>query len=152
MVNVAVMKGRITLFALAPLASLTACTASDAELVSAYDGIGADEVITLGGTEPFWGAEINGSELTYSTPDNIDGTLTTVERFAGNGGLSFSGELNGAALNATVTPGTCSDGMSDFSYPFTATMMLGDRLLQGCGHTDKQPVTGQESSAGEAQQ
>lgn len=149
MVNVASMKGRIILFALAPFAFLAGCTASDNELVSAYDGIGPEEVISLGGTEPFWGATIAGTELTYSTPDNPDGSVTSVERFAGNGGLSFSGTLDGAALNATVTPGECSDGMSDFTYPFTATIMLGDALLEGCAHTDKQPKTGEETSGQE---
>ena len=147
MVNVALMKGPISLCAIAPCACLAACTAPDSELVSAYDGIGPEEVISLGGTEPFWGATITGSELNYTTPENLDGTIASVERFAGNGGLSFSGTLDGKALNATVTPGACSDGMSDFTYPFTATVMLGDALLEGCAHTDKQPKTGEESSS-----
>lgn len=149
MVNVARMKGRIILFALAPFACLAGCTASDSELVSAYDGIGPEEVISLGGSEPFWSAAVAGTELTFSTPDNPDGSVISVERFAGNGGLSFSGTLDGAALNAVVTPGDCSDGMSDFTYPFTATIMLGDRLLEGCAHTDKQPKTGEETSGQE---
>jgi uncharacterized membrane protein len=146
MVNGKGMRGRFTKCALVPCGLLAACAQSDAELVTAYDGIGSDEVITLGGNEPFWGAEVAGSELTYTTPDMPDGIRANVERFAGNGGLSFSGTLDGDPLNVTITPGECDDGMSDFSYPFTASLLLGETLLEGCAHTDKQPRTGQESS------
>lgn len=131
------------------LASLAgACSGGSGETagdVSAYDGIAGDEVITALGTEPFWGAQIVGSTMTYSTPDNIDGTEIEVSRFAGNGGLGFSGKLDGAPLQLAVTPGDCSDQMSDRIYPFTVTLNIGEAQLGGCGYTDKQPFEGEET-------
>ena len=145
MVNVTAMKLNTTCMAVFVAAfSLAGCTESDAEIVTAFDGIAPREVVTLSGTEPFWNATIQGAELTYTTPDNMDGTTTQVTRFAGNGGLSFAGTLDGQELSALVTPGECSDGMSEAVYPFTATVQLGDALLTGCAYTDRQPRSNPE--------
>lgn len=107
-----------------------------------FTAIGADEIISFNGTEPFWGGTVRGSELTYSTPENIDGTTIPVERFTGQGGLGFSGELEGRDFDLLITQGECSDGMSDRTYPYVATLKLGDELREGCAHTDKQPFSG----------
>lgn len=124
---------------------LAACTSPDAEMVESYDGINEGDVISLGGTEPFWAITIEREAMVYSTPDIPDGIGAQVERFAGNGGVSFSGELEGEALTAMVTPGECNDGMSDRSYPFTATIQWGDSVLEGCGHTEQHPFIGEEA-------
>lgn len=113
--------------------------------VAAYNGIAADETITLVGNEPFWNMVIDGHTLTYTTPENMAGSVASVTRFAGNNGLGFSGTLEGEALQVAVTPGTCSDTMSDRSYPFTATVTLGDLSLTGCGYTDAQPFVDETS-------
>ncbi|TMM46720.1 COG3650 family protein [Qipengyuania marisflavi] len=107
-----------------------------------YDGIGADETLHFTGTEPFWGGEIVGTSARYNTPENIDGTRFMVKRFAGNNGVSFSGQLDGARFDLIATPGECSDGMSDRSYPFVVTLMIGKDRREGCGYTDAQPFTG----------
>ena len=104
-----------------------------------FSDITEDEVITLLGTEPFWNMVIEGDQLTYSTPDNIDGEVIAVDRFSGNNGLGFSGRLQAGALEIAVTPGQCSDGMSDWTFPYTATVTIGDQTLFGCGHTARQP-------------
>jgi uncharacterized membrane protein len=134
--------------AAAMLIVMAACT-DKTEAVStetaAYDGIGDDEVITLTGTEPFWGIKIEGASATYSNPENIEGTAFEVSRFAGNSGLGFNGRLDGETVDVTVTPGECSDGMSDRTFPFTATVKLGESTLQGCGYTSAQPFTGDEA-------
>ena len=114
----------------------------DAESTEAYDGIGPDETLHLTGTEPFWGGEVRGSSMTYTTPENPEGTEIAIERFAGRGGLSFSGSLDGAALEMTATPLPCSDGMSDRTYPFTVTLKLGQELRNGCGWTEREPFEG----------
>ncbi len=119
-------------------------TVPDAESSEAYDGIGEDETLRFSGTEPFWGGTVTGTSLTYTTPDNPDGARITVERFAGRGGLSFSGSLEGAAFEMMVTPLACSDGMSDRTYPFTVTLKLGEELRNGCGWTDRQRFEGPE--------
>lgn len=109
-----------------------------------YAGIGEEEVLHFTGTEPFWGGEVSGGTLTYSTPENIDGTQIAVERFAGRNGLSFSGTLEGAQFVMAVTPGECSDGMSDRTYPFTVTLQVRGEQRQGCAWTDAQSFTGPE--------
>ncbi|KHK89989.1 COG3650 family protein [Novosphingobium malaysiense] len=109
-----------------------------------FDAIAADEAIKFTGTEPFWGGEVADGKMTYTTPENAEGTVVPVSRFAGRGGLSFSGELGGQPLTLAVTPGTCSDGMSDRSYPFVVTLRLGGDLRNGCGWTQAKPWRGSE--------
>lgn len=110
-----------------------------------FDGIAPEEVVNLVGTEPFWALTIDGAQGRWTTPDNQDGTAIALTRFAGNNGLGYSGELDGKPFTATLTPGACSDGMSDRSFPFVATIALGGETLQGCGYTDRQPYTGGEA-------
>ncbi len=105
-----------------------------------FSEISPNEVISLTGTEPFWGGVIANGTFTYRTAENPDDNNIEVEAFAGRGGLSFSGELNGDALDLTITPGTCSDGMSDVTYPFTATLRIGNKSSSGCGWSDDQPA------------
>ena len=94
------------------------------------------------GTEPFWNLKVDGGEGLWTTPDNQPGTQFPVTRFAGNNGLGFSGTLDGKAITATLTPGECSDGMSDRRFPFVATIALDGATLRGCGYTESQPFTG----------
>lgn len=134
--------------ALAPLLAAASCGGETGNPkpgdVPVFDGIGESEVITALGNEPFWSARIEGGRLTYSTPDNIEGTAIAVTRFAGNGGLGISGTIDGAALQLALTPGACSDGMSDRTYPYGATLAIGDTTLSGCAYTDAQPFAGEE--------
>lgn len=118
---------------------LTACQQGSGENVPGgsdddqpYSGIADNAVLKLIGTEPFWNATIDGDAMIWQTPENIDGVTVPVERFAGRGGLSFSTDLNGAAMDIAVTPGECSDGMSDRTYPFTATVQIGREQRNGC--------------------
>jgi len=107
-----------------------------------YDGIAEDEPVRFTGTEPFWAGEVSARTLTYKTPDDPSGQVIEVERFAGRGGVSFGGKLEGTDFALAVTPSTCSDGMSDRSYPFTVTLRIGEETRSGCGWTDRQPFTG----------
>ena len=114
----------------------------DANSRKPFAGIGADEVIRFTGTEPFWGGEVKGETLTYTTIDNPKGDAIAVKRFAGRNGLGVSGQLQGAAFDMTITPGACSDGMSDRSYPFTVTLLVGQETRNGCAWSDKHPFSG----------
>jgi uncharacterized membrane protein len=128
---------------------LAGCSQADGidESGAIYDGIAPDAAISLNGTEPFWAIEIAPGEgagytARYSTPEDVEGRSFVLERFAGNNGLGFSGKLDGAPVQIAITPGECSDGMSDRTYPFTATVALGDESLFGCAHTDSAPFEG----------
>lgn len=109
-----------------------------------FAAIGKEETIRILGTEPFWSGEIAHGMLTWSTPDNIDGQRLPVTRFAGRGGLSFSGELDSRPLDIAITPASCSDGMSDRTYPYVATVTLGDQQLNGCGWSETEGYSGGE--------
>lgn len=131
---------------LAILAMAAACTPAQTDGIDPdgkpFDAVAADETITLVGTEPFWSLEAQGGTGIWSTPENQPGTQIAITRFSGNGGMGLSGTLDGKSLTATITPGTCSDGMSDRVFPFVATIALGAETLQGCGYTTSQPFTG----------
>lgn len=107
-----------------------------------FAAIGAGETIRFTGTEPLWGGTVTGGKLVYSTPENQQGEAIAVRRFAGNNGLGFSGVRGGAPFDMTITPGACSDGMSDRTYPFTVTLKLGEEQRNGCAWTDRTPFTG----------
>lgn len=125
---------------------LVACNQEDRPgEVETFDAISDDEVITLLGTEPFWSMEIKQGVMLYTTPENLEGEAATVARFAGNNGLGMTGELNGAAIAIAITPGRCSDAMSDRTYPYYATVTMGSEQFNGCGYTDQQPFTGEAS-------
>ncbi len=108
-----------------------------------FSAVAPDETITLTGTEPFWGMTIADGAANYANPDHPEGYDFAVTRFAGNNGLGFSGTLDGAAVTIALTPGQCSDGMSDRTYPFVATIAMGEETLRGCGYTSSQPFTGE---------
>lgn len=107
-----------------------------------WNGIAASETVHFVGTEPFWGGQVTSSRMTYTTPQNDEGETVPITRFAGRGGVSFSGKLSGGAATLAVTPSACSDGMSDARYPFTVTLQIGEETRQGCGWTDRSPRTG----------
>ncbi|MCB2047856.1 MAG: hypothetical protein KDE32_06460 [Novosphingobium sp.] len=100
-----------------------------------FAGISTDETIHFTGTEPFWGGKMQGDEFVYTTPENPEGTAIAVKRFNGRAGLGLSGQLDGKSFDLTVTQGKCSDGMSDRTYPFTATLLVGGETRMGCAWT-----------------
>jgi uncharacterized membrane protein len=89
--------------------------------------------LRLVGTEPFWGAAIEGRCVTYSTPEDIKGTRVWTRWTAANGSQSFAGALGGMPFRLTVreSPG-CSDGMSDRRYPMAATLTVAGEQRRGC--------------------
>lgn len=138
--------GRI-LLPLAAALSLAACHSAQAPQSAEgdtadrqpYAGIAATETVRFTGTEPFWGGQVAGGMLIYTTPENLDDDAMAVKRFAGRGGVSWSGTHAGARFVLAVTPGRCSDGMSDRTYPFTATLEVSAEQRRGCAWTDRQP-------------
>lgn len=139
---------------LLPLLLLAACnphggardatTPGDGGKARAFAGIAAGETLRFIGTEPFWGGSVTGTELTYTTPENQEGTQIEVRRFAGNNGLGFTGTLGGGPFDMAVAEAPCSDGMSDRTYPFTVTLNVGAETRSGCGWTEGRRFTGPE--------
>ena len=85
------------------------------------------------GTEPFWGARIEGRCVTYSHPDDQAGTRVWTRYSRAADGDSWSGALNGRpfVLRARAQP-NCSDGMSDRRYPYAVDLLVGGEKRQGC--------------------
>jgi len=90
------------------------------------------------GTEPFWSIKTTEGTIVYSTPELpygvrlIAGSGYSRNELKGQESASFSAKLNGEVLVLRIEKGTCSDGMSDTVYPFTATLRIGTRTEKGC--------------------
>ncbi len=127
--------------------SLTACQPGNQAIgddaAETFSAIGENETVRFLGNEPFWGGEVSGTALKYTTPENPEGIVIETARRAGLGGISWSGQLGNDTLMLAVSELGCSDGMSDRIYPFTATLQLGSQdVRQGCAWTKSKPFTG----------
>lgn len=83
------------------------------------------------GTEPFWSVEIRPQELVLAGVDRPE------VRFA-NPSTSIDGETAVVAaegLTVTLKAATCSDGMSDRTYPLEAEVKAGAEVLKGCAQS-----------------
>ena len=121
---------------------------SDGSAAPIFDEIGVSEMVYAAGNEPFWSIEAAGSELSYKTPETPNGSVISVERFSGNSGLGLSGNFEGEEMYLMITRGTCDDTMADRSYPYTATLKLGEAVLTGCAWTESQPYRETETGGG----
>lgn len=84
------------------------------------------------GTEPFWSVEVTPGRLRYSSPENQAGTEFAASRSNEGAATVFTGGLEGKPVTLRITPGTCSDGMSDTVYSFKAQLEIGTDTLSGC--------------------
>jgi uncharacterized membrane protein len=89
------------------------------------------------GTEPFWDARVEGDTLVFSTPDDQEGRRMQGRRVPSLVGYVFIGKDGDKDFNLGLTPGECSDGMSDNRYAFTATFTYGGTTYKGCGEEAK---------------
>ena len=85
------------------------------------------------GTEPFWGARIDGRCVTYSTPEDIKGTRIWT-RFSGTAERgTWAGAIDGRRFELRTAPDPrCSDGMSDNVYPMSVTLFVRGEERRGC--------------------
>ncbi|GGZ60591.1 hypothetical protein GCM10008101_13170 [Lysobacter xinjiangensis] len=85
------------------------------------------------GTEPFWSAQVDGRCVTYSHPDDRDGTRVWT-RFSGTPEAgTWSGALDGKPfVMRTRAQKDCSDGMSDRRYPLAVSLTVGGEQRSGC--------------------
>ena len=85
------------------------------------------------GTEPFWGAKIEGRCVQYSHIEDQKGTRIWTQYERNEAGEVWLGMLNGKAFELRLRnePG-CSDGMSDRRYPLSVELQMGNELLKGC--------------------
>lgn len=86
------------------------------------------------GTEPFWGARVEGRCVAYSTPENQQGVRVWARYAEGAGGrASWVGQLDGKPFEMHLRPeASCSDGMSDERYPLTVELTVHGERRRGC--------------------
>lgn len=85
------------------------------------------------GTEPFWGARIEGRCVTYSHPEDQDGTRVWTRYARGPQGETWTGALGGQPFVLRIRPQPgCSDGMSDNVYPQAAELTVQGEERKGC--------------------
>lgn len=89
------------------------------------------------GTEPFWSVTVGKRGITYSSPDTKPQTFRYTAPLTAQGRPNdlvrvyrFRGRENNLLILKKVN--SCSDGMSDQKYPYSAILMLGNRVLEGC--------------------
>ena len=126
----------------APPAAVVAPATPAAETPSAKRVPGQEAVEPLRifrafGTEPFWGVNVEGTRLTYTTPENQAGVVMEGTRKTLADGVEISGQHDGKPFVLTVSNGTCSDGMSDNTYSMVSTFRYGDIDYKGCGEAAK---------------
>jgi uncharacterized membrane protein len=103
--------------------------------------------VSAGGTEPFWGVTIDTSGIVYSTPDSPKVRFPYVKPLQAEGRQTGStmvyplrkGNQQGTIVLQKVQSGFCNDGMSDYQYPYSATLILNNRVFSGCASTPTLP-------------
>ena len=95
---------------------------------SMLGGVDLNQPVSLTGTEPFWGIKVAADGITLSRPDAADTPYMPAE-FVVNGKRAT---LESGDLTITLVAKACSDGMSDRSYPLSATADTGTETLHGC--------------------
>lgn len=95
------------------------------------------ESFNVVGTEPFWNIKINRNGIIYSTPEVRERKYPYTAPLKAQGRPSdlvrvyqLRGQPNGTLVLRKVN--SCSDGMSDKVYPYSATLILGNQVFDGC--------------------
>jgi uncharacterized membrane protein len=109
-----------------PNASTSPCLVQDGELLRMTP-------LRAIGTEPFWGARIEGRCVTYSHPEDQQGTRVWTRFNPGPQGGVWIGALGGKPFELRTRPEPgCSDGMSDNRYPIAVTLLVNGEQRTGC--------------------
>ncbi len=109
-----------------PTPSTSACLVQDGELLRMTP-------LKAIGTEPFWGARIEGRCVTYSHPEDQKGTRVWTRFNTGPQGGIWIGTLGGKPFVLRTRPAaTCSDGMSDNRYQIAVDLAVNGEDRRGC--------------------
>jgi uncharacterized membrane protein len=87
------------------------------------------------GNEPGWFLEIDNEKwmrLLYAYGER-QATTPVPKPVVANGTTTYESEGGGHMLRARISEQTCSDGMSDQSYPLTVAVTIDGVDLKGCG-------------------
>ena len=86
------------------------------------------------GNEPFWAAVDAGEALRLERVGDSEPLVAQPRSFREDGkDWIVEGQTDAGLLSLRLSPGYCSDGMSDSLYAWTATVTVGKTALKGCG-------------------
>lgn len=97
----------------------------------------SNEQFIARGTEPFWSVTVSKRGIVYNSPGTQPlkfpyvGPLKAEARPAD---LVRVYRLKGTGNNTLILKkvSSCSDGMSDINYPYSAIFIQGNKVLEGC--------------------
>ncbi len=94
------------------------------------------ESFLIRGNEPFWSVTVSTRGIVYSTPESSKLTFSYIKPMSAEGRTldmmrvyRLQGQSNGFLL---IKRGACNDTMSDQKYDYSATLILGNRVQEGC--------------------
>jgi len=127
---------------IAALLALAACGPKAAETDAAPPPVKTvardfSKPIDAKGAEPFWALSIRGTTLTLTRPGQPAMTATAPGAVIQPEKAAWTGKMaDGRELKVTLYASTCSDGMSDRLYVYSAEVNLpGESPLTGCADT-----------------
>lgn len=99
-----------------------------------------DTLYLISGTEPFWGLTIARPRSIYTSADGDTLLFDFKEAHQASArpdGFVQVFDLGQGQQLVLRKAGDCpcSDGMSDRAYPYQATLILAEKILEGCGRT-----------------
>jgi uncharacterized membrane protein len=96
------------------------------------------EEFTVSGTEPFWSVTVSKQGIIYSTPESRQ-SFPYVAPLTASGRpvdlvrvYRLRGRNNTNNTLVIKKVNSCSDGMSDIKYPYSAIFIVGNKVLEGC--------------------
>lgn len=100
---------------------------------SIFGGLDLSQPFTVRGTEPFWAIAVTPATLDYSGLDRPQETAANPGPQVTTAVATYTvtTSLNNP-LVVVLTPGPCSDGMSETVYPLNATVIRPGETLTGC--------------------
>jgi uncharacterized membrane protein len=119
----------------AALLSLGACAS-----LSAAAPVRTAERFLVVGNEPFWSLSISKQGIVYRTPDAKPRTFAYVAPISAQGRMPDTVRVYRLQGNNTLVlrkVEACSDTMSDKVYPYSATLILGNVVRDGCAEVGK---------------
>jgi uncharacterized membrane protein len=97
----------------------------------------------LAGTEPFWAVKIRGGNIAFTRPDAPERDFSNAAKAEANGGATWTANDANGSIVVKLTAGTCSDGMSDKVWSYSAVVTVGEETLKGCGEIPPAPSAAQ---------
>ncbi len=98
-----------------------------------FGGLDLSQPFTVRGNEPFWAIAVTSATLDYSGVDRPQETAANPGPQVTSAVATYTvtTSLNNP-LVVVLTPGPCSDGMSETVYPLNATVIRPGETLTGC--------------------